>query len=402
MPVFVYTVHDLGGKESFGTITADTPAQGRERLRERGLRIQTFASSRPSSAKSAWRIGLSRRRNEQVAEVARYLALLLRAGVTITDALEVITRRRTGRLTLVLKNVRESVANGEALADALARHPLWFGPLFVSAVRMGQLSGNLDEALTELAEHLRASQNLRNQITAALTYPLIVSVVGLGVVLFLMTFVIPQLLSVLEASGRPLPASTTFLKSLSDLILNHGMLGLLILIPLAGASAALVRRPAIRRMIEGVVFRIPTLGPLLQKSLVAHFAQHMSLLLKTGISFVEAVQSVAPLTRSVLLSDELTELSRVVESGSDIAPALENSRVFPPVVMHLMAVGQDSGELPAMFAELRLRYEAEVRLAITRFTTMLEPLLIVVLASAVGFVVFACLMPILEATRAIA
>jgi type IV pilus assembly protein PilC len=126
------------------------------------------------------------------------------------------------------------------------------------------------------------------------------------------------------------------------------------------------------------------------------------LLLKTGVPFVEAVRNVAGLSRNLVLADELSAMARSVESGSDIAPTMRNSRLFPPVVAHLVAVGQDSGELTTMLAELKARYETEVDLAMAKFTTALEPLLIVLLAAAVGFVVFACLMPILEATRAIA
>lgn len=156
-----------------------------------------------------------------------------------------------------------------------------------------------------------------------------------------------------------------------------------------------------RRTWHRLQLRLPLLGPLIQKNTVAQFAQRMSLLLNTGVPFVDAVTTVKTLTRNLVLADELSTMAQSVESGRQIAATIQDSRIFPPVVAHLVAVGQDTGELPTMLAQLKDSYEAEVRLAITRFTSALEPLLIVVLATMVGFVVFACLMPILEATRGI-
>jgi type II secretory pathway component PulF len=310
-------------------------------------------------------------------------------------------RQLTGPLAAVLEDVRDRVTGGAALGDALAVHDDWFDPLFISAARVGELSGHLDDALGQLAEHLRASETLRNKVTTALTYPLILVVIGTGVVLFLMQFVVPQLLTVLIDSGRPLPASTRLLKGVSDGLINHWLILAVSAVLLGAGAKAMLRHPVVRRFWHRTQLRLPIVGRLIRANLVAGFAQRMSLLLSTGIPFVEAARHVAALSRQTVLADELTALAIAVESGSDIAPALGQSRVFPPVVLRLLAVGQDSGELPFMLKQLKERYEAEVQLALARFTAALEPVLIVALASIVGFVVFACLMPILEVTRGI-
>jgi type II secretory pathway component PulF len=402
VPVYAYTIIDLAGQPQSGTLIAETPAAGREQLRERGVAIESFRAAAAKSILFKVPLRSRARRNEQVAEAARYLALLLRAGVPLVESLDVLSRQYTRQIGTVLKEVRDKVAGGEGLADALNRHPDWFDSLFVSAVRMGELSGNLEESLAELSAHLHSRQALSGKLTAALTYPLILTVVGIGVVLFLMSYVIPQLLTVLAASGRPLPASTQVLKTLSDSLLRYWPALLLIAVGCGVLLATLYQRRTTRRILQGGILRLPLLGPLLQKNLVARFAQQLALLLKTGIPFVDAVRHVSAQTKHVVLADELETIADSVNSGSDIAPALEGSRVFPPVVAHVVAVGQDSGELTEMLVELRNRYEDEVRLATTKFATVLEPLLIIVLAAAVGFVVFACLMPILEATRGIA
>lgn len=402
MAVFSYTAVDLAGRSASGTLLADTPVDGRQRLRDRGLRIVDFAPARVgrSWTRSGLRIG--DRRNDQIAEIARYLSLLLRAGVPLAESLEVLTRGRNDKAAAVLEDVRDRVIRGESLGDAMAAHGDWFDTLFVSAVRVGELTGSLDESLLNLAEHLRARQTLRHQLTTALTYPVILVCVGTAVVIFLMSYVVPQLLSVLVASGRPLPSSTMLLKGLSDLLVDHWLLILLGTGALLVAGAAAYRRESVRRAWHRAQLRVPILGPLIQKSVVAQFAQQMSVLLKTGIPFVEAVRAVKELARNLVLTDELDAMARSVESGGDIAPTLERSRLFPPVVAHLVAVGQESGELTEMLDTLRSRYETEVSIATSRFTAALEPLLIVLLAAVVGFVVFACLMPMLEATRAIA
>lgn len=401
MPVFAYIAIDPSQRELCGTLTSETPAEGRQRLREQGFRIVAFTQA---ATRRNWslRLGSRARRREQVAELCRYLALLLRAGVPLAECLDVLTQREAGRLTAVLRDVRERIAAGVSFADALAVHDGWFEPLLVSAVRVGELTGSLEECLTDLAEHLRADQALRARLTGAMIYPLILVVVGAAVVIFLMSYVVPQLVTVLAASGRALPWSTALLKSGSDALVTWWPLLLGAVVMLGAAAALTVRRPGPRRALQRGLLVAPLLGPLLRRTLIAGFAQRMAILLKTGVPFVDAMRTVGRLSRYEVLADELALIATAVESGSDIAPAMQGSRVFPAVVVHLMAVGQDGGELTELLAELKVRYETEVRIAVDRFTAAIEPLLIILLAAAVGFVVFACLMPILEATRAIA
>ncbi len=400
MAVFSYTAADNSGNEQTGTLLADTPFDGRQRLRDRGLQVLAFGQARVPKSGPVPTMGL-RRREEQVAEIARQLSMLLRSSVPLAESIDVLTRGRRNGLGTVLTSVRDRVTGGASLGDAMAEHPQWFDTLFVSAVRVGELTGNLDESLSHLAEHLRGQQTLRNRLTNALTYPLILLVVGIGVVLFLMSFVVPQLLEVLTASGRPLPASTVLLKGASDLLVHHWLVLGFSGIALGITTWLVGRSESGQRLWHRAQLRTPLLGSLVQKHIVAQFAQRMAVMLQTGIPFVEALRATRALTRNRVLADELEGMTGTIESGGDIAPTMEGSRVFPPVVAHLIGVGQESGELTTMLEELRSRYETEVDLAIGRFTAALEPLLIVLLAGGVGFVVFASLMPILEATRAI-
>lgn len=400
MGIYAYTVQDPARGLSRGTLIADTPAEARRQLRSRGWRVVQFREARQ---RTPWRLPTLRfsrnRRQEQVAEWARHLAILLRTGVPLAEGLDVLIAQNRGRMRVVLQDLREHIAEGAALADGLRRHEHWFDPVVISAVAVGQASGSLPQALGELAEFLRERQSLYARLTGALIYPMVLLVLGVGVVLFLMTWVMPQLLGVLAASGRPLPASTLLLKALSDLLIRHGwLLGLVALAAVSG-TGALLRTERGQRCWHRAQLRVPLLGHLVARAVIAQFAQMTVLLLRAGVPFVEAMALVRQSVRNRVLGDELQALGAAIEAGSDIAPSLRGSRIFPPLVVHLVAVGQETGELTEMLEQLRAGYETEVRLALTRFTAAFEPLLIVVLAALIGFVIFATLMPILEATR---
>ena len=238
-------------------------------------------------------------------------------------------------------------------------------------------------------------------LVAALTYPMVLIAVGTGVAVFLMSFVIPQLLEVLETSQRPIPTATVVLKRLSDLLTHHWFALALAAISVGVASAALYRWPPGRYWIQRKLLQVSLAGALVKKTTVAQFAQVMSLLLHTGVPFLDAIRLVRTNSRNLVLEGELKRVEQAIERGSDIAPTLEGSAVFPPLVVHIVAVGQKSGELTRMLTQLKEAYETEVRLAIEKFTAALEPILIIVMSAVVGFIVFATMTPILEATRAL-
>lgn len=401
MPVFSYKAVDAGRNVVSGTLTADTPGAGREALRRRQLRPVEF--SRVGFTRPRWSLGFvaARHGHEHVSEFARQLSLLLRTGVPVIDALDVVVREQRGRFAAILRDIRDRVVAGGTFSDALAAHPAWFGSVFCNAARVGEAAGNLDNSLRELSAYLRERQNLRAQFLTALAYPIVLAVLGTAVVIFLMSYVIPQLLTLLESSNRPLPAPTALLKGMSDFLTgNWVLLGLIALLLAAGFPMAL-RWPPGRRCWDTAIVRLPMLGPLIRKGLVAQFSQMLALLLRSGVPFVESVRLIRRDTRHTILADELDSMTKAVESGSDIAPTLDGSKVFPPLVVHLFSVGQATGELTEILQQLKEGYETEIRIAIARFTSALEPILIIIMSAVVGFVVFATMLPILEATRAI-
>jgi len=400
LPVFAYKAVDVAGRSIDGTLAADTPAVGRQRLREQGLRLLEFAPARFRSRRG-WPKLRRRKRQEDVAELARQLALLLRAGIPLVEAVDVLIRQARGKVQSVLRDVRDRIAGGASFAEALEQHTEWFDPVFCSAVRVGQSAGRMEQALGDLARYMHEREGVRNRLFMALAYPAILSVVGLGVVLFLMSYVVPQLLAVLESSGRSLPVATVVLRSASNVLIEHWLFLLCTGAAMAVGIVAVHRWPRGRRSFHTMQLRLPLAGVLVRKTLVAQFAQMMALLLSSGVAFLEAVSLVRKGCRNLVLSEELSAMESAVQRGSDIAPAIEQSKIFPPLVIHVVNVGQKSGELTEMLSQLAEGYADEVRVAVGKFSAALEPALIVVMAVVVGFIVFATMMPILEATRAI-
>ncbi len=267
------------------------------------------------------------------------------------------------------------------------------------AVRVGEQAGTLEGALDQVAGYLKDQQLLTARVKTALVYPLILAVTSCGVVLFLMTYVLPQLLTVLESSGGTLPASTRLLKGVSDLILAYWPLLLGAAVVSASTWTLALRTTRGRRLWHRAVLSLPLLGILVRKSLIAQLAQQISMMLTSGVTFPEALATVRSMTKNVVLEEELAVMEQAILAGSDIAPALADSRIFPALVRQLIAVGQESGELTEVLNQLRTGYETEVRLAVDKFTAALEPLLIIVMATVIGFIVFATILPILETTR---
>ena len=401
MPVFTYKACDRIGRSVRGSLTADTPASGRGHLQQQGLHVLKFEPARYNKRNVVTLQASRSRRQQQAFDFARQLAMLLGTGVPLVEALDVLVRQQKGRLACVLRSVRDKVAAGSSLSDALAAHPTWFDALFCSAVRVGQVSGRLDVSLKELAEYIRDRQTIRARLAAALSYPIILTALGTGVVMFLMSYVVPQLLTVLETSGRPLPTATLILKAFSDFLTGYWVTIVFGVLAAVSACLGFYRWRPGRRLCHRLQLCLPLAGILIRKGIISQFAQMMSLLLRTGVPFVEALRLARRNSRHLVLEAELGRMEEAVRRGSDIAPTLEHSAIFPPLVVHIVNVGQASGELTEMLNQLKQGYEIELRLAIGRFTAALEPALIVAMSAVVGLVVFATMMPILEVSASI-
>jgi general secretion pathway protein F len=398
MAIFAYRAANSQSVAVNGTIAADTPRQARDLLRERGLTITEVALSE-ERRRGRRRQRPARRTQAEMVSFVRELATLLAAGIPLLSALGTLAAQHSRRFRAAIQHLGERIAAGERLADAMGRQPACFDELTVSIVRVGESTGSLETALRRLADFKEKSLRLRNRVAAALTYPAFVCVMGLGVALFLMTYVVPRLLDTLHEAGRPLPGVTVAVKAMSDFLVTRWWALLGGLVAVGFVLKALLGTESGRRLAERLVLRLPVLGELVRKETTSHIAIVLAALLRSGLQFVDAVRITRETLRSRLFRRALEDYEAAVTAGSDVAAPLAASGVFSPMVVQMLAVGQEAGQLEEMLEQVAETYDQEVATATTRLTALLEPLLIVVLAVLVGFIALATILPILEASN---
>lgn len=408
MPVFTYTATDEARIDLSGSIAADTPRQARDLLRDRGLLVRDLSDyhKTPSAPRSFDRLRslLARRENPRVVtQFVRELSTLLAVGVPLTEALETIARQYRGRFHASVLLLRDRVAGGASLAAAMREQPAAFDELCLNITEVGEDAGTLDASLERLADFRDRWEQLKGRVVTTLIYPSIVFAMALIAGTFLMTFVVPRILEPLVEQGQPLPFPTRVVKGASDFILAWWW-------ALAGGAAllvtsavALLRTPRARFAWHRAVLRIPLLGDLVRKQAIVRVAVVLGTLLKSGVVFVRALQIAQRGTANLALRDALVRCERAVLAGGDIADALEaSSDAFPPLVVRVFSVGQQTGRLEEMLDRLAAAYDRQVNASAQRLAAVLEPALIVVLAALVLFIILATVLPILEAGNAIA
>lgn len=399
MAIFEYKALDSRMAVTVGTITADTGRQARDLLRERGLSITEVRPLRQSVRKDSQARRACRRDQGQVVAFIRELATLLSAGIPLLSALRALERQHRRRFKSVVQQLTDRVSAGEGLAAAMSAQEAYFDELCISIVGVGESTGSLELALKRLADFKEKASRLKNRVTTAMVYPAVVCTMGLGVTIFLMTYVVPNLLDTLIQSGKELPAVTRVVKALSDALLGYWWAMLAGLLGVAALVRALLARPGGRLAFDRLVLKLPIIGELAAKENTSRIAVVMAALLKSGLPFIDALRITRRTIPNRVFVAALEQYEAAVAAGGDISGPLEKTGVFTPMVVQMLAVGQESGQLEEMLERLAEAYDVEVAVATTRLTALLEPLLIVVLAVMVGFVAFATLLPILEVSN---
>ncbi len=401
MAVFEYRAIDLARAAVSGTVVADTPREARDALRSRGLTIQTVHEvSQARLSLMRWVPGWTRSPRSSAGEVAtllRGLSTLLGAGVPLLEAVDTMAAQSGRSFRKRLLVLRERITSGAGLGAAMREQPEVFDEMCVAVIEVGEHGGNLADVLDELAAFMERGQQLKNRVLTALTYPLIVLAVGLGVGVFLLTVVAPNLLTALVEAGRELPWITRMAKGLSDALLAHGWWLAAAVVVVSGALSSLVATASGKRALHHLLLRLPVVGELARKQAVVRIAVVIASLTRSGVEFVKALQLARRATRNVVIAEALLRGEQAVSAGRDLDEAMRGTGVFPPLVVQVFRVGQRSGRLPEMLDRLALEYGRQVNQASDRMAALLEPALILFLAVVVGFIAFATLLPILEA-----
>ena len=389
---------DEGGRRRRGNIEGDNPRHVRGLLREQGLRPLDV---RPASTGLAIRLRPGRRRglgSEALARLTRQLATLLRGGLTLDAALNALVAQRA-RYSEVLMGVRARVQEGYSFAEALSASRRTFPELLVATVGAGERIGRLEEVLERLAEHFEKRQALRQQVRAALAYPMVLTVFSLAIVSLMLVYVVPQVTPVFVDSGVELPLLTRMLMTVSDFARTYGWLALL----LAAAGGALLARalrlPAARSRLHKLVLRAPLFGALSRELNSARLMQSLATLTEAGVSVWESLRVAARMLTNLPMREAAMDAAEEVSEGKPAAEALDRSGLFPPLCIQLIASGEASGELHRLLGRAAETQERDLSARINTLTSLLQPLLILLVGGFVLLIVLSILMPIFEMNR---
>ncbi len=400
MAVFYYKAMNSSRVTVEGTVTADTARQAREDLRDMGLSVRELLLQRSSSGRRWWpfsagRVGAAS--NEQTTIAIGELATLLGAGITLLQSLETVALQQKDPIRTILNLVHDKIKNGSSLADALAEHPATFDQLTVSMVKVGEATGTLDAVLSQLADFKARSLQLKDRVISALAYPAFLSVVMVGVTAFLMTVVLPNLLDNLVSMGRQLPLPTRVVKCVSDFLVSYGWMVMLagVLVLLGGMLVLQTDRG--KWGWHRFVMSLPVIGAMSQKQTLSKVALILSTLLKSGLVFDRAAEITASATPNPIFREALLKARDEVGAGGEMGAAFSKRTVFPPVMVQVIRVGQESGQLESMLDRLAVDYDRQVETSSARLASLIEPILILMLALVVGVIMAAVILPILEA-----
>lgn len=407
MPIFEYKAIDGDNKVKKGIIDADTTRDARLKLKKERLFVTDIREAKakkggPIRIKGVTGIEVPNKlRTEQVAAVTRQMASLLQAGIPLAEALRMIIEQAPDkRIESAFRDIREKVTQGMPLGDAVLQHPAYFTDLYSNMVKAGESSGALDKVLVRLAGFLQAQTRLKNKVGAAMIYPMIMCGVGVIVVAVLMVFVVPRVTQLIKGRGQELPLPTKILIAGSDFLVHWWFLVLVGILVASIAFNLFVHGERGGLVWDRFKLRLPVFGDLMRKQAMARFSITLATLLRSGVPALQAIDVTKNVLDNRVLKNALQTVHDRVVEGTDLATPMKMSGVFPPTVSYMVGVGEQAGNLEEMLERIAGTYDEEVDLATQKMTSVIEPLIIVLLAVIVAGIVIAIVMPLLQLQRA--
>ncbi|MFN8219267.1 MAG: type II secretion system F family protein [Fimbriimonadales bacterium] len=397
MPVYTYTFRDPSGGTQKGTAEAISEEELRKRFEEQGFTVTevTMIKVRGERKKRYGKVKLS-----NLAVFCRQFSTMVDAGVSLVRCLDVLGHQtQDARLKRILLDIGERVEGGESLSRAMQRHPRTFSNLFIGLIRAGEVGGVLEESLQRLSHFLEKDVELRRKVKSAMTYPVLVAVMATGITLFLVYWFVPQWAKILVDLGlkaEDIPAPTQFLIDCADLLTNKWWVILLSIIFIVVSWKLFVGTRFGRRVADRMKLKVPVFGKLHHKICLARFSRTMGTLLTSGVPILQAMETVAGTVGNTIMSDAVMEARARIREGDRIGDPLEASKLFPPMVVHMIGVGEESGSLDYMLQKIADFYEAEVEATLASLTAALEPIMILSLGFVVGFIVISMFLPLVR------
>ncbi len=396
MSVFEYQAIDSNGQSDNGLVESDTLKSARQQLRAQNLTVLEIKQSnkRLIQAKSLFEKKLS---ISDISIITRQLASLLQAAMPIDEALQTIGKNNNKKhIKIILGQIRSSVIEGKSLAESLQTNAKELPPYFISTVEAGERSGELGDILAKLSHEIQQQDKFKKKISAALIYPMMISVVAMMVVTSLLIFVVPQIVSVFDNMNQTLPPLTVAVISLSDFLTNNiWLIIVLFILAIVGIKLAL-KQPKIKTSVQIILGKLPVVGKLMIESNAARFSRTLALLHDSGTPILIALKNSAESLSYLPMKNSILMATEKVREGSSIFKALESQNTLPSMTLYMLASGEASGQLSQMLNKAAENQEVELDAYTTKITSLFEPLMILLMGGVVLLIVLAILLPIFE------
>ncbi|MFI8685589.1 type II secretion system F family protein [Rossellomorea sp. NPDC077527] len=392
---YKYTGRDQKGKRS-GIITASTKKDALIQLKKQEVRVIEILEMPETLMTKEITIG-NPVKLQHLVIFLRQFATLLQAGVTVVDATHILAEQTESKaLGKALKEIEDELRDGNPLSEAFSRHKKFFEPLLINMLKAGEASGSLDETLEGLATHYEKQHITKQKIISALSYPMVVGVIAIGVVIFLLAAVVPTFVNMLSDFGGELPAITKFVIASSEFMQKFWYIIILFFVFIVVILAVLRKDKKTKYYLDYAVLRIPIFGKMLQKAVLARMTRTLSSLFSSSVPILQALAIVEKVVENEVVARVIGESRRSLEKGTSLTDPMKRHWAFPPLVTQMIAIGEETGSLDSMLAKVADFYEKEVESATDRLKSLIEPLMIVVLAGLVGTIVTSILVPMFE------
>ncbi len=408
MPIYEYTALNLKGKTVHDIIDSDSMASARQKLRAAGIYPTAIKEVHETDARKkpgipyVSRLFSKKVKQSEIAMMTRQLATLLAAGFPLVSAIStLVPQAESGLFKRILSQIKDAIEEGSSFAEALALYPDTFSDMYINMVRSGESSGTLELVLERLAEISEKQQALNNRIRSALTYPVLMFVLGLGVLYFLLAYVVPRITSIFSDMGQALPAPTRFLIATSELFKSGWWIILLIIVLAAAVISRIKKTEKGGYLYDKLKLSLPGFGNLITKLSVARFARTLGTLLENGVSMLQALRIVKNIVGNRLIAESIEKAAEDVEKGGGLGKSLEATHLFPHISIQMIQVGEQSGELEPLLGKVADIYENDVENTVVGLSTLLEPLIILFMGVIVLFIVLSILLPIFEMNQLI-
>jgi len=402
MPVYEYKALNEKGKAVSGIIDTESAVSARQKLRASKIFPtsikEVYAEDTPQEARSIsfGRI-FSRVSTSEITMITRQLSTLVGAGFPLVSAIStLIPQSKSYGFRKILSQIKDAIEEGNSFAGALSLYPDTFSQIYINMVRAGETSGTLEIVLDRVADTTEKSQLMINKIKSMLAYPAVMALIAMGVLLFLLAYIVPRITSIFNDIDAALPGPTRFLINASEILKSYWWLFLILIIGMVFLFRSIGKTAKGKYAIDKFILRMPFIGPLSRKYAVARFSRTLGSLLENGVPLLSALEIVKNIVGNVIISETVETAAQEVERGHGLGKALEASSAFPHLSVQMIQVGEQSGQLEPMLEKIADVFENEVESVLTALTSILEPIIILIMGGVVAFIVLSIVLPIME------